>query len=69
VRTSSGYFLRRGHDDVVKRIEERLAQLTRLPVEHGESLHVGGWCARCRGVPGRRGARAAARACVLRGSR
>jgi hypothetical protein len=43
VRTSSGYFLRRGHDDVVKRVEERLAQFTRLPPEHGESLHVGGW--------------------------
>lgn len=40
VRTSSGYFLKRGQTDIIKRIEHRLAEWTRLPVENGEPLHV-----------------------------
>lgn len=40
VRTSSGHFLRRGHDEVVARIERKLADATRLPVGNGESLHI-----------------------------
>lgn len=40
VRTSSGHFLSRGQDEVVKQIEHRIADFTTLPVDHGESLHV-----------------------------
>lgn len=40
VRTSSGYFLKRGQTPIVKRIEHRLAEWTRLPVENGEPIHV-----------------------------
>lgn len=40
VRTSSGYFLRRGQDDIITRLEHRIAEWTRLPVENGEPFHV-----------------------------
>lgn len=40
VRTSSGFFLKRGQDDIVKRLEQRISEWTRLPVENGEPLHV-----------------------------
>mmetsp|Transcript_23212 Transcript_23212/g.59286 ORF Transcript_23212/g.59286 Transcript_23212/m.59286 type:complete len:349 (-) Transcript_23212:555-1601(-) len=40
IRTSSGVFLNRGQDDVVKRIEERIAAVTLLPVGNGEGLQV-----------------------------
>lgn len=40
MRTSSGYFLKRGQDEVVGHIEQRLANWTRLPMENGEPLHV-----------------------------
>ncbi|XP_010266057.1 PREDICTED: probable prolyl 4-hydroxylase 10 [Nelumbo nucifera] len=40
VRTSSGTFLTRGHDKIVRSIEERIAKSTFIPVEHGEGLHV-----------------------------
>ena len=40
VRTSSGMFLRRQHDDVVSAIEDRIAEWTLLPVEYGEGLQV-----------------------------
>ena len=40
IRTSSGTFLRRGEDEVVHRVEERIAHWTLLPVEHGEGLQV-----------------------------
>nr|GMD22893.1 probable prolyl 4-hydroxylase 3 [Ipomoea batatas] len=40
VRTSSGMFLRRGHDKVIKNIEKRIADYTFIPVEHGEGLQV-----------------------------
>lgn len=40
VRTSSGTFLERGQDVVIKRIEKRIADFTFIPVEHGEGLQV-----------------------------
>ncbi|MCO5577182.1 hypothetical protein L7F22_031006 [Adiantum nelumboides] len=40
IRTSSGMFIDKGHDDVVKRIENRLAMWTFLPEENGEALQV-----------------------------
>ncbi|KAJ0241924.1 Prolyl 4-hydroxylase 5 [Hirschfeldia incana] len=40
VRTSSGTFLRRGHDQVVERIEQRISDFTFIPVENGEGLQV-----------------------------
>lgn len=40
VRTSSGTFLVRGQDDVVMRIEERIALHSKIPVSHGEGLQV-----------------------------
>lgn len=40
VRTSSGYFLRRQQDDIIKRLEQRIAEWTRLPIENGEPFHI-----------------------------
>lgn len=40
VRTSSGTFLQRGQDDVIKTIEKRIADFTFIPVEHGEGLQI-----------------------------
>lgn len=40
VRTSSGYFLKRGQDEIIKRLERRIAEWTRLPVENGEPFHI-----------------------------
>ncbi|KAM3238866.1 putative prolyl 4-hydroxylase 10 [Capsicum annuum] len=40
VRTSSGTFLHRGQDKVVKTIEKRIADFTFIPVEHGEGLQI-----------------------------
>ncbi|XP_002978409.2 probable prolyl 4-hydroxylase 3 [Selaginella moellendorffii] len=40
VRTSSGTFLRRGQDEIISRIEERIAKFTFIPKEHGEGLQV-----------------------------
>ncbi|XP_078440425.1 putative prolyl 4-hydroxylase 3 [Wolffia australiana] len=40
VRTSSGTFLRRGHDKVVEAIEKRIADFTFIPTDHGEGLQV-----------------------------
>ncbi|CAK8561889.1 unnamed protein product [Lathyrus sativus] len=40
VRTSSGTFIARGYDKIVKRIEKRIADFTFIPVEHGENLNV-----------------------------
>lgn len=40
VRTSSGMFLRRGRDKVIRNIEKRIADYTFIPVEHGEGLQV-----------------------------
>ncbi|KAJ7944108.1 Prolyl 4-hydroxylase alpha-like protein [Quillaja saponaria] len=40
VRTSSGTFLARGRDKVIRKIEKRIADFTFLPVEHGEGLQV-----------------------------
>ncbi|KAJ0024201.1 hypothetical protein Pint_09314 [Pistacia integerrima] len=40
VRTSSGMFLRRGQDKVIRNIEKRIADFSFIPVEHGEGLQV-----------------------------
>ncbi|KAI3431987.1 uncharacterized protein J3R85_007645 [Psidium guajava] len=40
VRTSSGTFLQRGQDKVIKDIEKRIADFTFIPVEHGEGLQI-----------------------------
>ncbi|KAK1305191.1 hypothetical protein QJS10_CPB11g02052 [Acorus calamus] len=40
VRTSSGMFLKRGRDKVIRTIEKRIADFTFIPVEHGEGLQV-----------------------------
>ncbi|XP_057866503.1 probable prolyl 4-hydroxylase 3 [Cryptomeria japonica] len=40
VRTSSGWFLNRGQDKIIRRIEKRIADFSHIPVEHGEGLHV-----------------------------
>ncbi|KAL3840175.1 hypothetical protein ACJIZ3_024766 [Penstemon smallii] len=40
VRTSSGMFLTRGRDKVIRDIEKRIADFTFIPAEHGEGLQV-----------------------------
>ncbi|CAL9071265.1 unnamed protein product [Musa textilis] len=40
VRTSSGMFLQRGRDKIIRSIEKRIADYTFIPVEHGEGLQV-----------------------------
>ncbi|CAL1361100.1 unnamed protein product [Linum trigynum] len=40
VRTSSGTFLARGRDQVIRDIEKRIADFTFIPVEHGEGLQI-----------------------------
>ncbi|AES95207.1 putative procollagen-proline dioxygenase [Medicago truncatula] len=40
VRTSSGTFLARGRDKIVRNIEKKIADFTFIPVEHGEGLQV-----------------------------
>ncbi|KAG1359553.1 Prolyl 4-hydroxylase 5 [Cocos nucifera] len=40
VRTSSGTFLQRGRDKIIRDIEKRIADYTFMPVEHGEGLQV-----------------------------
>ena len=40
VRTSTGHFLARDQDQVVARIEERLAGFAMIPADHGEGMQV-----------------------------
>ncbi|KAI3960661.1 hypothetical protein MKX01_003835 [Papaver californicum] len=40
VRTSSGMFLKRGLEEVIRDIEKRIADFTHIPVEHGEGLQI-----------------------------
>ncbi|CAM8938365.1 unnamed protein product [Rhodiola kirilowii] len=40
VRTSTGMFLKRGRDRIIREIEQRIADFTFIPVEHGEGLQV-----------------------------
>ncbi|GLT82582.1 hypothetical protein SLE2022_009450 [Rubroshorea leprosula] len=40
VRTSSGTFLQRGRDKIIRDIEKRIADFTFIPVEHGEGLQI-----------------------------
>lgn len=39
-RTSNGMFFRRGENDIVRRIEARIARLLHWPVEYGEGIQV-----------------------------
>ncbi|KAG0521064.1 hypothetical protein BDA96_08G128900 [Sorghum bicolor] len=39
-RTSSGMFLKRGQDTIVRTIEQRIADYTSVPIENGEPLQV-----------------------------
>jgi prolyl 4-hydroxylase len=39
-RTSSGTHFERGENALVRRIEARIAELTSLPVEHGEPIQI-----------------------------
>ena len=39
-RTSQGMFFQRGENDLVKKIEARIARLVRWPVENGEGIQV-----------------------------
>ncbi|CAN6441894.1 unnamed protein product [Victoria cruziana] len=40
IRTSSGMFLSKGQDEVVRRIEDRIASWTLLPTENGEAIQI-----------------------------
>ncbi|XP_030524066.1 probable prolyl 4-hydroxylase 10 [Rhodamnia argentea] len=40
VRTSSGTFLKRGRDKIIRDIEKRIADFTFIPAEHGEGLQI-----------------------------
>lgn len=40
IRTSRGSFLKRNHDEIVTRIEERIASYSTIPAENGEALHI-----------------------------
>ena len=40
IRTSTGTFFGKGEDDVISRIEKRVAQVTMIPVEHQEGLQI-----------------------------
>lgn len=40
IRTSSGMFISKGHDEIVRRIEDKIAVWTFLPKENGEALQV-----------------------------
>ncbi|XP_047310600.1 probable prolyl 4-hydroxylase 10 [Impatiens glandulifera] len=40
VRTSSGTFLPRGRDKTIRKIEQKIADFTFIPVEHGEGLQI-----------------------------
>ena len=40
VRTSTGHFIRRAEDAVVRRIEERIAAFAMVPVDHGEGIQI-----------------------------
>jgi prolyl 4-hydroxylase len=40
IRTSSGTFLRRSHDEVVADVERRIAEFSMVPEEHGEGVQI-----------------------------
>ena len=40
IRTSSGAFLTDVHNEIVIRVEKRIASIVGIPVEHGEGLHI-----------------------------
>lgn len=40
VRTSSGMFLNKHHDEVVARIEKRISHITMIPEENGEGIQI-----------------------------
>lgn len=40
IRTSTGMFFNHAEDDVIARVEKRVAQVTMIPVEHQEGMQV-----------------------------
>ncbi len=40
IRTSTGTFLHRSHDDVVEDVERRIAEFSMVPADHGEGLQI-----------------------------
>ena len=40
VRTSLGSYFPRGHDEIIKKIENRVAQVSMLPVENQEAMQI-----------------------------
>ena len=40
IRSSSGTFFDRGEDEVIRRIEDRVARLTNIPVNRGEGIQI-----------------------------
>mmetsp|Transcript_12768 Transcript_12768/g.21668 ORF Transcript_12768/g.21668 Transcript_12768/m.21668 type:complete len:268 (+) Transcript_12768:117-920(+) len=40
IRTSYGTFLSRGQEEVVRKIEERIAAFAMVPIDHGEGLQI-----------------------------
>ncbi|MBB4826441.1 prolyl 4-hydroxylase [Sporosarcina luteola] len=40
LRTSSGMFLEESENDIVSKIEHRIATIMNVPIEHGESLQI-----------------------------
>ena len=40
IRSSAGTFFDRGQDAIISRIEERVARLTNIPLNHGEGLQI-----------------------------
>jgi prolyl 4-hydroxylase len=53
IRTSAGMFFRRGQDDVIRAIEDRIAAFSMVPADHGEGLQVLHYLVSQRGVPTR----------------
>jgi prolyl 4-hydroxylase len=47
VRTSSGMFFKRGQNELIKRIEGRVAMVTMLPAGHAEGMQVLHYEVRC----------------------
>jgi len=40
IRTSSGMFMRRAQDEIIEAIENRIAQASHIPPDHGEGLQI-----------------------------
>lgn len=40
IRTSTGMFFEKGEDEIIRRVEKRVSQVTMVPVEHQEGIQV-----------------------------